>query len=96
MLKLIEYIFSAVNECSPNPCVGPIPNINMSVPLLSTWIDEFISTPKIITFLPNPPPGDEKLPFLSNPVPYPEYQYLSKSVFFVKVTAPNKQFSSVG
>ena len=25
-----------------------------------------MSTPKIITFLPNPIPGNEKLPFLSN------------------------------
>ena len=35
-VKLIEYIFSAVNECSPNPYIGPKPRIKMSFPLLST------------------------------------------------------------
>ena len=28
-IKLIEYIFSAVNVCS-NPCVGPFPRTNIS------------------------------------------------------------------
>ena len=68
-VKLIEYIFSAVNECSPNPCVGPTPEINMLFPLLSICAEEFISAPKIITFWPNPQPGNEKLHFLSNPIP---------------------------
>ena len=58
-------------------------------------VDEPMSTPKIITFLPNPVPGNEKLPCLSNPIPYPEYPHLSISAFLVKLTAPNKQFSSV-
>ena len=35
------------------------------------------SAPKIITFLPYPPPGCEKPPLESNPIPYPEYLYLS-------------------
>ena len=39
-------------------------------------VDELMSTPKIITFLPNPVPGNEKLPCLSNPILYPEYPYL--------------------
>ena len=63
----MEYIFSAVNVCS-NPCVGPYPKIKMSFFLLSTWVEELISTPKIITFWLNPPPGNEKLDFLSKPV----------------------------
>ena len=50
----------------------------------------------MITFLPNPPVGNEKVPFISNPVPYPEYLYLSISAFFNNLTAPNKEFSSVG
>ena len=41
-------------------------------------------------------PGNEKLPYLSNPIPYPEYPYLSMSKILVNLTAPNKQFSSVG
>ena len=32
---------------------------------------------------------------LSNPVPYPEYFYLSTLAFLVILTAPNKEFSSV-
>ena len=58
----------------------------------------FISAPKIITFLPNPPLECEKVPLESNPIPYPAfiniciYQYQH---FFLKVTASNKQFSKV-
>ena len=59
-------------------------------------LDELVSTPHIITFLPNPVPGNEKLPRLSNPFPYPEYLYLLTSAFLFKVTVPNKKFSSVG
>ena len=54
-----------------------------------------ISAPKITTFLPSPPLGCEKVPFESNPVPYPEYLYLLISAFFVNLTAPNRQFSKV-
>ena len=47
-------------------------------------------------FLPIPPDGCEKDPFLSNPIPYPKYPYLSISAFLVNLTDPNKQFSNVG
>ena len=79
-----------------NPCVRPLPKIKMFFFLLSIFIDELISTPKIITFLHNPVPENEKLPCLSNPIPYPEYFYLLISAFLFKVTPPNKQFPSVG
>ena len=94
-VKLIEYIFSAISICS-SPSVGPIPRTYIFFFLLSIWTEELISTPKINIFLPNPPLGNEKLPLLSNPVPQPECPYFSISTFFVKVTAPNKQFFSVG
>ena len=94
-VKLIECIFSAVKVCS-YPCVGPIPKTNMSFFLLPIWAEKIISTPKINTFWPNSPLGNEKSSLLSNPIPYPEYPYLSMSAFLVKVTAPNKQFFSVG
>ena len=55
-----------------------------------------MSTPKINTFWPNPTPGNGKLYLLSNPIPKPGYPYFSISVLFVKVTAPNKQYFSVG
>ena len=84
-----------LNVCS-NPCVGPLPRIKISYFLLSIFADEQrLSTPKIITFLSVPPPGCQKNPCLSNVIPYPEYLYLSISAFLVKLTAPNKQFSSV-
>ena len=37
----------------------------------------------------------EKKSFLSNPIPYTEYLYLSISTFLVKLTDPNK-FSRFG
>ena len=49
LLKLIEYIFSAVSVCS-NPCLGPLPRIKIPFVLLSIFVDELLSTPKIITF----------------------------------------------
>ena len=90
-VKLIECISSAVRVCC-NPCVGPIPKTNMSFFLLLMCAEELISAPKMITFWSNPPPGNEKLPLLSNPIPLPEYPHLSISAFFVKVTAPIKRF----
>ena len=48
-----------------------------------------------MTFLSVPPLGCEKIPFLSNPISYPEYLNLSISAFSVKLTAPNKKISSV-
>ena len=50
-VKLIEFNFSALSVCS-NPCVGPFPKIRISFFLLSVFIYELVSTPKIITFLP--------------------------------------------
>ena len=64
--------------------------------LLPVFVDELMSSPKIITLLPNPVPGNEKFPCLSNPTPRPEYLYLSIAAFLVRLTAPNEQFSSVG
>ena len=81
--------------CS-NPCVGPLPSIKISFFLFSIVVDEPISAPKIITFLPVPPLGCEKNPLISNQIAYPEYLYLSISTFLVNVTTPNKQFSGVG
>ena len=92
-VKLIQCIFSAHSLCS-NPCVVPLPKIKISFLLFSIFVEELISTPKITRFLLSPVPGNEKLPCLSNLIPYPKYLYLSISAFLVKVTAPNRQFSS--
>ena len=88
-VKLIEYIFSALSACS-DPCVRPLPRIKIFFFLLSIFVDELISTLKIIIFLPVPPLGCENNPCLSNPIPYPEYLYLSISAILVKLAAPNK------
>ena len=66
-VKLMEYIFSAPSVCS-NPRVGPFSKIKISFFLLSIFADDIISIPKIIAILPNPVPGNEKLPCLSNPI----------------------------
>ena len=94
-VKLSEYISSVLSVCS-NPCAGLLPKIKIYFFLLTIFIDELISTSNIMTFLPNPVPENENVSFLSNPISYPEYLYLSISAFLVKVTAPNKQFSNVG
>ena len=96
LVKLIEYIFSADNECLPNPCVGHFPRIKISFFLLSILVDELISSSKIITFLLVPPLGCEKNPSLSNPIPYPKYLHLSMSAFLVNLTAPNNEIPSEG
>ena len=67
----------------------------MSFFLLSIFVNKLRSTPKIITFLPVSLPIEKDIS-LSNPMPYPEYPYLSISEFLVSLTEPNKQFSSVG
>ena len=63
--------------------------------MLSIFVDELISTPNIITFLPMSLPNEKDVSLL-NPMPYPKYPYLSISAFLVTLTDPNKQFSSVG
>ena len=87
--------FFCTHVCS-NPCVGPLPKIKISFFLLWIFVNEFISTPKTITFLPNSMPGNEKFPCLSTPIRYLEYWYLSVLAFLGKLTAPNKHFSSAG
>ena len=64
--------------------------------LLSASTEELISAPKIITFLPNQPVGNENVPLIWNTIPYPEFLYLSISAFFTNLTAPNKEFPKVG
>ena len=54
------------------------------------------SPSKITTLQPNAPLGIEKVPLLSNPIPYPEYLYLPISAFLINLTAPKKLFSNVG
>ena len=51
---------------------------------------------KIIVLQANSFLGNIKVHFKSNPMPYPEYFYLSMSAFLVSLTAPNKQLSKVG
>ena len=65
--KLIEYNLSALSVYSSRR-VGRFPRIKISFFLLSVFVDDLISTPKIITFLPTPFPN-EKLQCLPNPIP---------------------------
>ena len=57
----------------------------MSCLLLSTGTEELISTPKGITFLSNPSLGNEKVVFVSNPIPYPGYLHLLILALFLLI-----------
>ena len=46
---------------SSNPCVGSALRTNISFFFLSACTDELLSTPKIMTFLPQSEPGYEKM-----------------------------------
>ena len=94
-INRIHFFSTFMNTLCSNPCVGPFPRIKISFFLLSIFVDELISTPKIIRFLLTPLPN-EKRPCLSNPNKQSEYSYLSISVFLVNLTAPNEQYCSVG
>ena len=77
------------------PRTRALPNTNTLFTLLLACTELLKSAPKIITFVPFPPLGCEKLLIESNPVPYAEYLYLLTSEFFVILIAPNRQFSKV-
>ena len=49
----------------------------------------------MINLLPSPPLGCEEFLLESNPIPYPEYFYLSMSAFLCNLAEPNRQFSKV-
>ena len=63
------YLASPVNALSFNPCVGPILSFKLSFPLLLICTDELMSTPKIMTFLPTLPSGNENSERESDPIP---------------------------
>ena len=67
-VKLIEYLTSAVNAVSSNPYVGSSLRTKIFLFLLSTYTDELISAPKILTFLPQPPSNYEYCESASSPV----------------------------
>ena len=77
--KLIEYTFTALNLCS-YPCVGPLPRIKMSFFLLQIFVDELMSTPKIIKFFRFLQKGTKNT-FLSNPIPYPKIVTININMF---------------
>ena len=95
LVKSIEYFFSVVIVVSPNPCVGSSPRIKIHNLLLSTCTEELLSAPTFITVLPNPPVVKEKIPFLSNLIPYPEELCISVSASLTNFPASNKEFPSL-
>ena len=76
---------------------GPfLPRIKASFFLLSKCTDYITSAVNIITFLPSPlPQENEKLLHSSNPVQYPEEEYLLASAILVNLTAPNDEFRKI-
>ena len=65
--------------------------IKISLFLLLACTDELISTPKIMTFLPQSKFGIEKCERESDPTPYLEEEYLLGIAFLVSFTALKKQ-----
>ena len=57
---------------SSNPCVWLLSKTKISFFLLPICTDELLSTPKIITFLPQSKFESEKSKLGSNPTSYPE------------------------
>ena len=58
--------------CSYSGIIWSLCWTNISFFLSSVYTDELLSTPKIITFLPQSKPEYEKCEQESNPIPYPE------------------------
>ena len=74
----------------------PSPRIKIFFILLLACAEEVISTPKLITFWPNPPLGCEKLPFESNTIPYLlSWHFSTWLLCLVIITSPNRQFSKL-
>ena len=112
LCKLNRILFFALNVVSSNPYVRPslrikiffcYQHVQKTSYLLQKLLHFYqIHYLPIHPFLPNPfllLPNllpTEKAPFISNPIPNPEYIYLSMSVSFTNLTAPNKEFSSLG
>ena len=94
-VKLVEYFFSAVNVISSNLYARPSSRIKISFFLLLTCTEELIYTPQIIKLHSNSAAENEKVPYLSIPIPYPEYLYSSISESLVNLTVPNKQLVNV-
>ena len=69
---MVEYSVFSVMAVSSNPSTGPSPKTEISFYLLSVCVEEPLSVPNIITFLPNPLPSqNENFPRASKKVPYP-------------------------
>ena len=85
-----------MNCCTIYSFIKSLPRTEKLSVLLLKCGELLKAAPKIMTFLIYPPLGSEKLPLESNPIPYPECLYLSISIFFVNLTAPNRQFCKVG
>ena len=62
---------SAVSEVLSNPFVCPLPRIKIFLFLLLACKDELMSTPKIMTFLPQSKFGIERSERESNSIPNP-------------------------
>ena len=82
LCKICWILLAAVSIVPYNVSVGPSPIIKASFFLLSTGKEDFISAPKIMTFLPEPSVWNEKVPFISNP----DCLYLSISTVFTNLT----------
>ena len=77
---------SAVIVVSSDPCVKLSPRTKISFKSFSLCIDELLSSPKIIVFLPQSKFASKNSEQELYPIPYPEKKYLSESGFLGDLT----------
>ena len=70
LLKLVSDFFPCAPKLPLITKVGPLPNIKKLFLRLSEWVDELLSTPRIITLIAVPLSKIEKAA-LSNVIMYP-------------------------
>ena len=69
LVKLIEYVASAVIVILSNLCLCPSPRTKTFSFILSVCVDELFSTPKMLTFLTLSRHGIKKCDYKSNWIP---------------------------
>ena len=69
LVILAEYLISVVILVSSDSSIGPSPRTRISFLILSGWLDELLSAPKITTFLPHSLIGNGNCERASIPIP---------------------------
>ena len=89
--KYLEYSFSPISVVSSKSSIGPLTRIKISCFIFQ----DIISAPNkyYYIFTNSTTIRQRKFSHASNPIPEPEYLYLSGSVFLINSSTLNKEFS---